>query len=470
MSFPMHAENPSEMNRRRFLTLAGAAAAASVTVTSLPIAFASPAGAQSGSRSLVCIFLQGGADSFNMFIPRDHAVAGQTHAVYQATRRDLAVTANSLLPVFDGQFGLHPGLPSLAAIAEQDQLAVVQNVGPLDRPITKADYLASRSVPQSLFAHDAQQKLWETGRPTLTSSNGWGGMLAEAVAPNAEVSPSFSLAGSNRWQPSAGSRYSRLSPTVQISLLDGYASRNRSSEPTFDGVRSVLETQLELAGSSTNVFERAASSSIQQSITTTGQLQSATADTAANDVGMDDVDGNRLGMQLREVARLIKNRESLNMSRQIFFVRMGGWDTHQDQAGRFPALLAQFDDAVASFHAAMTNLGVADSVTTFTASDFGRTLTNNGDGTDHGWGGNSFVFGGAVTAGRIGTFPNLSATANNPDDISDGRNNFAGRLIPTTSVSQHGATLARWMGLDDAQLARAFPELGNFAQSDLGYL
>ena len=461
---------PGHMDRRRFLTLATATAAAGVTLSTLPFGFAGPAGAQTGSRSLVCIFLAGGADSFNLFVPRDHAIAGQTHDVYAATRRDLAVPANSLLPVFDGQFGLNPALPGLAAIAEQDQLAVLQNVGPLASPITKADYLAGRSIPQSLFAHDAQQKLWQTARPTLTSSTGWAGSLASIVAPNAEVAPSFSLNGSNRWQASADARYSRLSATVPISLLDGYASANRSSEPTFEGVRAVLDSQLALARSSSNVFDRAAADSITQSITTTGQLQSATADTAANDVGMDDIDGNILGAQLREVARLIKNREELNMARQIFFVRVGGWDTHQDQAGRFPVLLSQLDGAVASFQNAMNNMGVAESVTTFTASDFGRTLTNNGDGTDHGWGGNAFIVGGAVTPGRYGTFPDLTASASNPDDISEGNDDFAGRLIPTTSVSQHGATLARWMGLSEAQLDQAFPELSNFDNRDLGYL
>ena len=118
----------------------------------------------------------------------------------------------------------------------------------------------------------------------------------------------------------------------------------------------------------------------------------------------------------------------------------------------------------------MNNLGFADSVTAFTGSDFGRTLTSNGDGTDHGWGGNAFVFGGAVSPGRYGTFPNLTASASNPDDIGDRGNNFAGRIIPTTSVSQHGATLARWMGLNDSQLDQAFPELGNFGARDLGFL
>ena len=458
------------MNRRGFLSVA-AGAAASVTVTSLPFGFASQAAAQTGSRSLVCIFLAGGADSFNMFIPRDHRESGQTHADYAATRGAFTVAANSLQPVFDGQFGLHPGLPGIANLAEQGQLAVIQNVGPLGRPMSKNDFVAGRNVPQSLFAHDAQQKLWQTARPTLTSSTGWAGTLSEIVAPNAEVAPSFSLNGSNRWQPSAGSRYSRLSPTVAISLLNGYASTTRRSEPTYEGVRDVLNSQLAAARQSSNIYDQAASDSISQSILTTGQLQEATASSAANDVGMDDVDGNGLGMQLREVAKLIKNRDSLNMSRQIFFVRIGGWDTHQDQAGRFPALLSELDGAVTSFQNAMNNLGVADSVTTFTASEFGRTLTINGDGTDHGWGGNAFVFGGAVEAGRYGNFPNLTATASNPDDIGDGRNNFAGRIIPTTSVSQHGATLARWMGVErDADLNRVFPELSNFNERDLGYL
>ena len=457
------------MNRRSFLS-AASVAAAGVTLTSLPLGFAGTVAAQTGSRSLVCIFLQGGADSFNLFVPRDHSVAEQTHAVYAATRGRFAVPAGSLLPVFDGQFGLNPGLPGIASLAEQGQMAVVQNVGPLAQPMSKSDFIAGRSVPQSLFAHDAQQKLWQTARPTLTSSTGWAGTLSEIVAPNAEVSPSFSLSGSNRWQPSANSRYSQLSPTVPISLLHGYASTNRSSEPTFDGVRSVLNDQLTIAQQSNNVFEQAASNSLRQSVLTTGQLQDATADSQANDVGMENVGGNRLGQQLREVAKLIKNRDSLNMSRQIFFVSIGGWDTHQDQDGRFPVLLDEFDTAVTSFQTAMNNLGFADSVTAFTASDFGRTLTSNGDGTDHGWGGNAFVFGGAVSPGRYGTFPNLTASASNPDDIGDRGNNFAGRIIPTTSVSQHGATLARWMGLNDSQLDQAFPELGNFGARDLGFL
>jgi len=157
------------------------------------------------------------------------------------------------------------------------------------------------------------------------------------------------------------------------------------------------------------------------------------------------------------------------MPRQVFFVNLGGWDTHGGQAERLPVLLASLDQALGSFQAAMDGLGVADSVTTFTVSDFGRTLTINGDGTDHGWGGHAFVMGGAVNGGAYGTFPSY-AIENNPDDIGADSQNFAGRLIPTTSVAQYGATLARWMGMGEGQIDAALPLLSNFGARDLGFL
>lgn len=169
------------------------------------------------------------------------------------------------------------------------------------------------------------------------------------------------------------------------------------------------------------------------------------------------------------MAVLIHNREMLGMSRQVFFVRLGGWDTHRLQLDQLPILINQFDKAVGSFYRALDALNLSDSVTTFTASDFGRTLTINGDGTDHGWGGHAFVIGGAVRGGDYGTLPSF-AVDNNPDDIPDRNGNFSGRLVPTTSVSQYGATIARWMGLSDSPLNDAFPELANFSQTDLGFL
>ena len=456
------------IGRRRFLRNAGMVGAG-VTLSVLPFEFASQAAAQTGARSLVCVFLAGGADSFNMYVPRDNRATGKTHAVYAATRGSFAVPAGDLLPVGDGAFGLNPGLASMASLAGQDRLAVVTNVGPLARPITRADYLQGRAVPQSLFAHDAQQKLWQTGNDRVTGDEGWGGSIAAAVAEGAAVTPSFSLAGSNIWQNSATAPAARLSATVQIERLLGHDASLRRWIPSFEGVESVLTDAITETRRSSNELDRVAASSIEQSIATTTALEEATEASDANDVGMDDINGNRLGMQLRQVARLIKNREALGMPRQVFFVRMGGWDTHRIQQQLFPILLQELDEAIGSFQAALDALGVADSVTTFTASDFGRTLTINGDGTDHGWGGHAFVMGGAVRSGAYGTFPSY-ATSNNPDDVTDPGRPFAGRLIPTTSVSQYGATLARWMGLTDDQLTRAFPQLGSFPTSDLGFL
>lgn len=456
------------MDRRRFLRNIGLFGAG-ITVSSLPLGFTSQAAAQTGSRSLVCVFLAGGADSFNMYVPRDHTTAGQTHAVYAATRGAFAVPAGELLPVGDGSFGLHPRLAALAGIARSDRLAVVTNVGPLARPTTRADYLARRSLPQNLFAHDAQQKLWQTGRPRLTGDDGWGGSIAAAVANGSAVTPSFSINGSNIWQNSAVAAAARLSPTVRIERLLGYDATLRGWIPSFEGVETVLADARATARRSTNELDRVAVESIDASIATTAALQEATAATAANEVGMADVGGNVLGLQLRQVARLIKNRDALGMPRQVFFVRMGGWDTHRVQQQLLPILLGQLDQALGSFQTALDELGVAESVTTFTASDFGRTLTINGDGTDHGWGGHAFVMGGAVRPGSYGTFPDYSTT-NNPDDVGEDGRAFAGRLIPTTSVSQYGATLARWMGLSDGQLRAAFPDVSNFPTDDLGFL
>lgn len=459
---------PARLGRRRFLRDAGLLGAG-ITLSTFPLGFGSELAAQTGSRSLVCVFLAGGADSFNMFIPRDHREPGQTHSVYAATRGSFAVPARDLLPIGNGDFGLHPQLGSLSELAGRGRLAVVSNVGPLARPMTRADYLAGRWVPQSLFAHNAQQKLWQTGRPAVTGDSGWGGAISAAVAGGGEVSPSFSIDGSNIWQNSAIAAASRLSPTVRIERLLGYDASLRAWIPSFEGVEQVLAGAMASADRATSELDRAAAATIRRSITTTSALREATEPSTANDVGMDDVAGDALGQQLIQVARLIKNREMLGMPRQVFFVRMGGWDTHRVQQQLLPILLGRFDAAIGSFTRALDQLGVADSVTTFTASDFGRTLTINGDGTDHGWGGHAFVLGGAVKGGRYGTFPSYS-TSGNPDDVAEPGQPFAGRLIPTTSVSQYGATLARWMGLSDPQLVAAFPDLPAFARDDLGFL
>ncbi len=456
--------NAGLMDRRRFLALAGMG----VTVTAMPLSFASAAAAQTGPRSLVCVFLAGGADSANIFIPRDFDQAGSTYDTYRTTRGVLAEPANTLIPFDDGQFGFNRLFPEMARIANRGDMAIVQNVGPLARPTTRADFEAGRSIPEVLFSHNSQQKLWQTGRPSLAPSQGWGGRISAVVNGGDEIAPSFSIAGSNIWSSAQDAPYSRVSASVAVSRLRGYDAELRNWIDSFEGVESVMRTALNSARATGNEFDRVLADSIDTAILTTEQLRDATAASAANDVGM-DVDGNDLGQQLQVVARLIRNRQSLGMDRQIFFVRMGGWDTHGEQEDRFEELAQEFDEAIGQFQGAVDRLGVTDSVTTFTASDFGRTLGINGDGTDHAWGGHAFVMGGAVNGGTYGTFPSYSTT-NNPDDTGDRRDNFAGRLIPTTAVAQHAATLARWMGLSERQLDQVFPELLNFAERDLGFL
>ncbi len=459
----------STTTRRRFLAMAGTAAAG-VTLSTMPFGGPARAAQTTGPRTLVCIFLSGGADSFNMYMPLDHDVAGQDYDTYRTTRGGFAVPATDILPVGNGDFGVHPLLPSVAALAESNRLATVVNVGPLARPTTKADYLAQKALPQNLFTHDAQRKLWQTGQSTLTSGQGWGGAVANSIGtPTGQVSPSFSIGGSNVWQSNTDTTYSRLSPTVRIQRLAGYDGSLWNWIPSLSEMEGVMASALEEAAGSTNILDQAASTTIGQSILATEALQEATADTEANEVGMEDLGRNRLALQLQQVARLIKNRSSLGMDRQVFFVRIGGWDTHGQQAERLPVLLSGLNQAIGSFQGALDGLGVADSVTTFTASDFGRTLTINGDGTDHGWGGHAFVMGGAVNPGAYGTFPSYSLE-NNPDDVGENSRDFAGRLIPSTAVCQHSATLARWMGMTEAEIDQTFPELGNFPTRDLGFM
>jgi len=254
---PTTGSSSGGFGRRKFLTMVGGAAAG-VTVTSLPLSLLPHAAAQGGSRSLVCVMLSGGADSFNMYVPRDHSVPGQDYATYANTRGIFAVPANQLLPIGDGSFGLNPALTRMSAIANSGRLAVVQNVGPLDRPITKQDFLARRSVPQNLFAHDAQRKLWQTGRSTLTSDAGWGGSVVSAVAPGAPVSPSFSLSGSNIWQSSVAGPYSRLSPSVSIQRLGGYNPNIWTWYRSLPGVSEVLATAIADAAASPHQLDQAA--------------------------------------------------------------------------------------------------------------------------------------------------------------------------------------------------------------------
>ena len=411
------------------------------------------------AQSLVCVFLLGGADSFNFVMP-----GGSAYNQYLATRGSIAVPAQDLLPATDpniGNISFNSRLADLHGLYQDNRLAVVSNVGNLIRPTTKANFNASTSLPQSLFAHDAQQRLWQTGSGNLADTFGWGGSIAQQVSncnSASQVATSISVDGSNSWLNNIQENYISLNPNARIEQMRGLSS----SSSTQVALEALLN-QSKVDQSSP--FEQHVAEAISRADDTANSLSEAVEDHPVSDFNPTG----RLEQQLHLVARLISAREQLNMRKQIFFVGLGGWDTHSSQNERMVPLLTELNSALSSFQAAIDNMNKANTVTTFTASDFGRTLTSNGDGTDHGWGGHSFVMGGAVQGGQIyGSFPSF-ASQNNPDDAGD-NDNFAGRIIPTISVAQFGATLASWMGVSAVEQQLMLPNLRNFTQKNLGFM
>lgn len=432
------------------------------------------------NKSLVCVFLEGGADSFNFVIP-----AGQKYQDYLSTRGPLAVHSSEsngfapgspYLPATDaelGDFGFNNLLSGFRDLYNQNNLAVVCNVGNLAAPTTKQQFQSgSHLLPETLFAHDAQQKLWQTASNGLAESFGWGGLLLEnkdTCNDGADTSAALSITHSNTWLTSPMERYTSLKALQQIPPLAGHDEDVYGASPA---VRAILKSQnLSASNGARSTFEQSIANSIDNTITATRALNNIVI---GNEFSVDMSYGghNSLAAQLETVARLINARESLNMGRQVFFVTLGGWDTHRAQNTVLSNLLAHVNEALSEFQKAIDSMGKSNSVTTFTASEFGRTLTASGDGTDHGWGGHSFVMGGAVDGGKIyGNFPEFT-TVNNPDDADDGSGSFAGRIIPKIATSQYAATLGDWMGLTEAERNSIFPDLANggFSTDNLGFM
>lgn len=463
---------PIDKQRRRLLkSLAALPMASGVSM----MAGSGPVAAMNctSPRSLVCVFLAGGADSFNMFVP-----GGAAYGEYRNARRELAVPESGLISVSDanqGSFGFNALMPAFARLYDEQRLAVVSNTGTLIRPTEKSDYLGSVQLPQALFAHNTQQKLWQTGAGIVSGSTsfGWGGAISENAANcngGINISPAFSIGGSTNWLASANTNYISLNPDVAVERMFGYNNISDWIPPRrLSGIGRTLDQLIALGENSGNpLLMRGIANAVGRASNATTSLFTTLRENQLPQMRYDS--GNRLAAQLHLVARLIASREQLGMQQQVFFVLGGGWDTHSDQQERISPLMNGLNAAVDAFQTTLDSLNLAESTTTFTASDFGRTLTSNGNGTDHGWGGHSFVFGGAVDGGRVvGDTPSY-AVNDNPDDAGEDDGSFAGRIIPRLSVNQYAATLSRWMGVSDEALARALPDLANFAITDLGFM
>jgi len=410
-------------------------------------------------KALVCLFLYGGNDANNVLVPNDTT----NYKIYSTARGPLAVPRASLRPLTiqtgDGrQYGFHSNLPELANLFNQGKLSLVTNVGTLVAPTTRTDYInGTAAVPDNLFSHEDQAVQWMTSVPDRGDiRTGWGGRSADLLASlngNSKVSLALSIAGTNTFEVGNTVIPYLISPDGSLGLR-GIGSDNPNAAIRIQGFKDLL------ALPHRNLFEAAYADTMSRSIAQNEILTSALDGITALHTQFPDTE---LGRQLSMVARLIAARSNLSMQRQIFFCAVGGYDTHGDQMAAQAGLLTELSSAMNAFYAATVELGVEQSVTTFTASDFGRTLPSNGGGSDHGWGSHQFVMGGAVRGNRLyGTFPTLAVDG--PDDTEDGR------WIPTTSVDEFSATLARWFGVADSNMSTVFPNIGRFAHPNLGFL
>jgi len=424
------------------------------------------ANAFSDYKALVCVFMFGGNDALNMVIPR----SATHYAQYAAARATLAVPQSDLLPLVpvsgggasDGaSYGLQSatggggdvGMAGLQGLFNSGRAAVLGNVGTLVVPVTKAQYQSgTATLPPQLFSHNDQQTYWQTSRSDDPRNLGWAGRIADLLQdanPGADIPMAMSLnfesglaraAFSNQYVIGSGG------PRT-IGELQWNADRRAAFMPLMAGGAQAHPLERGFATAFTRYMENAGA--VTDALDGAPQLATAFPDSS-------------LGQQLAMVARLVSVRAALGLRRQIFFVSMGGFDHHDRLLENQPGLLAELSQALAAFDAATVELGVDGSVTTFTASDFGRTLSSNGDGSDHGWGAHHFITGGAVRGGRFyGKMPTLANDG--PDDAG------WGQIIPTTSVDQYSATLARWFGVGESEIDLIFPNLGNFAARDLGF-
>ncbi len=445
------------MYTRRGVIRLGTASVATLTLRRFGLM---PALAQSGPnyRALVCVFLFGGNDSNNTVIPLDDA----SYKAYQAARGLLAVPTSAMAQVTSvsgAPYGFHTLLSELASLFSSKELAVVANVGSLVQPLTKAQYQAQQGqIPFNLFSHLDQQQQWQTSVAQGNSPTGWAGRLADYLAAQKTNSGSFpaflSVAGNVLEGAGASTQPIAIAPGQSLELA-GFNS-SAASQARLTALTALLTTDNGVS------LVQAANQMMSMSLEDAKSLASALAQATPLQTQFPKT---TLGSQLQQVAQIIQVQSQLGMSRQIFFCSLQGFDTHTGELGTLNTLYPQVSQALAAFYDATQELGMAESVTTFTESDFNRTFQpTSGGGSDHAWGGHHLVLGGAVQGGQIyGQFPAFELGG--PDDTD-----VRGRWIPTTSIDQYGATLASWFGVPTSALPTIFPNLVNFGTANLGFL
>ena len=470
----------NDLSRRAFLrrskqvAVAGTAGSWALGLTGIGEAAAFNAG--NDYKALVCIFLYGGNDHNNTLVPFDSANynlysavrgggAGQTAGGLALGRESLAATAltpaGGQVLTNNIQYALAPQLTRMKALFDAGKMAPLLNVGPLVAPLTLEQYRSSNFVanprPAKLFSHNDQQSTWQSSKPE-GATDGWGGRMGDlALSSNSnQLFSCISATGNAVFLSGQNALTYQISPNG-APAVSGIKNNLFGSSAGSAALRTLM-TQ-----SSNNVFEAEYNRVAKRGIDAEGVINAALQPITLNTSFRPAVGRNSLAEQLQVVARLIAARQPLGSKRQVFMVSMGGYDTHDNLIINHANLMSQLDFAMDAFYKATVELGVQDNVTTFTASDFGRTLQSNGDGSDHGWGSHHFIMGGAVKGGRYyGVAPQISVTS--PDQVGQGR------LLPTIAVDQYAATLATWFGVAPSELPSVAPNIGRFAGSNLGFM
>lgn len=436
----------NRLSRRKFLGHTGVALAAS---TQLGLLSRGVQAAADDYCALVCILLAGGADSFNMIVPHD----SNRYDAYASARSDLSLPHEELLPLnyagADGaSFAVHPGMPEVQGLFDSGELAFVANIGPLAEPTSRAAFDAGTArLPLGLFSHSDQIAVWQTTAAGERIATGFGGRVADLLQPRfnrGPVSMNISVAGTNLFQTGVTATGYAVDPQEGIRTVAGYDDpENAAFINTLDRL---------LAHGYDDPFRTTYAAQLRDAIDSGIELNAALD--AAPALQAPFTDGG-LSSALSQVARIIAARDLLGVQRQTFFVTIGGWDHHDEVLDNQARMLPGISRGLAEFNTALNEMGVNNQVTTFTISDFGRTLTSNGRGSDHGWGGNNLVMGGALNGGQIfGDYPDLNLGT----DLDLGR----GRFLPTTSTDVFYADLALWFGVAPGELQQVLPNINRF--------
>jgi len=451
-------------NRRNFLRTAGLISMGVASpftslfkLNALKAASLDNSGRDGTYKALVCLYLSGGNDSFNMLIPKGDAEYNE----YAITRSNLAIPKDNILPidVLNGNgktFGLHPSMPDSANLFNNQHMAFINNVGTLVQPTTKQEFLNnSVPLPLGLFSHADQIQQWQTAVPNQRMAIGWGGRIADLlhdVNSSESIPMNISLSGTNVFQYGNSTVEFSVDPYGGSNRIYGYNDGWGVNEGRKQGIDLLLSRQYNDIYRKTyiDVLKKAHEGSLlfQEAIDSAPELNTV--------FETDDV-----SQSFNMIAKVISARETLGAERQIFFIDYGGWDHHDELLNNQETMLDFVNSGLKSFAEALNELDVFDQVTTFSMSDFSRTLTSNGNGTDHAWGGNAMVMGGAVNGKRFyGEYPSLEL--NNQVEVGDGV------MLPTTASDLYFAELALWFGITPSELETVFPNISNFYDVNSG--